>query len=132
MIMSTTHFLIRIIEGIFIMKTKNNKVSISNLILNFFFYWIFYSIICGHEIFSENYIEPNWSNIRYLFFIFFFLCIYFNFTHLIFYNNNNTNFGLFKYIYHYFYFFEVLGWIYFLIFIETLTIFIFIFGIFLL
>ena len=129
MIMSTTHFLIRIIEGIFIMKNKNNKTSISSLVLNCIFYWVFYSLICAYDIFNENYIEPNWSNIRYLFFISFFICEYLNFTHLISYNNNNTNFGLFKFVYCPFYFFEVLGWISFLIFTETLTIFIFTLGI---
>ena len=129
MIMSTTHFLIRIIEGIFIMKNKNNKTSISSLVLNCIFYWVFYSLICAYDIFNENYIEPNWSNIRYLFFISFFICEYFNFTHLIYYNNNYTNFGLFKFVYCPFYFFEILGWICFLIFTETITIFIFTLGI---
>ena len=129
MIMSTIHFLVRIFEGVFIMKNKNNTISISNLFLNCIFYWLFYSIICGKDIFNEKYIEPNWSNIRYIFFIFFFFCEYMNFIYLVYFNNNNTNFGMFKYVYCPFYFFEVLTWVCFLIFIETLSLFIFTLGI---
>ncbi len=71
-IMSTFHFSKRIIESIFVHKFSNNTMPLKNLFINCTYYWIIYGILCGYTLFNENYVQPNYSMIIKALFVFLF------------------------------------------------------------
>ena len=132
MLMSTTHFVKKIMQSLFV---KNNNVnyknteSLNNLILKCIFYWVLYAIVCGYEIFNNKYTEPDWSAMRYVFSVIFFICEYFNFVYSIMHMTNKKTGIMFKYVYCPFNLFEVLSWVSFTIFSGSISLLVFTCGI---
>jgi len=56
-IMSTFHYVKRLLESVFVHEFSKNTMPINNLFVNCIYYWILYGVLCGYTLFNEDYIE---------------------------------------------------------------------------
>ena len=136
-IMSSFHYLKRILESAFVHEFSRFTMPLKNLFINCAHYWGFYGIICGYFLFcgsSQNIDSSSLGSLRYVFVFLFFLSEIKNLKcHLILRDlkyKNGGNKGIpngegFEWVSCANYFWEILSWVFFSLFAGHISVWLF-------
>lgn len=134
-IMSTFHYLKRIVESIYVHDFSKSTMPMKNLLTNCLYYWVLYGVVCGYTLYNPNYVEDSpRSFVRYLIAFLFFSSEIKNLKcHLILKKlkeNNRGEKGIpqgegFEYVSCANYFWEFIAWLCFSIFVNLWSFYLF-------
>ena len=132
--MGLVHYGKRILESLLVHHFSRETMPIKNLYINVFYYWVLFGISCGYSIFNESF-SNNMGPMKYIYFCLFFVFEFMNFLcHMVQKKAKEESKGEYKilpgiYGFQYVscanYFWEVLSWVAFSLFANTINFYIF-------